>query len=119
MYLLNTESISLTEFNEKEVPKYAILSHRWNGKFEISFQKLQELQKLRDGKPIDEPGYSKIEKCCAQTRNDRLRHIWIDSCCIDKSSSAELSEAINSMFRSDLKYNKPVPDEILIPNNTV
>jgi hypothetical protein len=23
---------------------------------------------------------------------------WIDSCCIDKSSSAELSEAINSMF---------------------
>lgn len=24
---------------------------------------------------------------------------WIDTCCIDKSSSAELSEAINSMFR--------------------
>jgi hypothetical protein len=23
---------------------------------------------------------------------------WIDSCCIDKTSSSELSEAINSMF---------------------
>ena len=34
--------------------------------------------------------------------------VWIDTCCIDKTSSAELSEAINSMFRyyflSDICY---------------
>ena len=29
---------------------------------------------------------------------DGLSHAWIDTCCIDKSSSAELSEAINSMY---------------------
>lgn len=27
-----------------------------------------------------------------------MEHVWIDTCCIDKSSSAELSEAINSMY---------------------
>jgi hypothetical protein len=25
--------------------------------------------------------------------------VWIDTCCIDKRSSAELSEAIDSMYR--------------------
>jgi hypothetical protein len=30
--------------------------------------------------------------------NRICNHIWIDTCCIDKSSSAELSEAINSMY---------------------
>jgi hypothetical protein len=30
---------------------------------------------------------------------DHMLYLWIDTCCIDKSSSAELSEAINSMYR--------------------
>lgn len=45
------------------------------------------------------PGYAKIDACCAQARSDGWEYAWIDSCCIDKSSSAELSEAINSMFK--------------------
>ncbi|KAG1849880.1 heterokaryon incompatibility protein-domain-containing protein [Suillus subalutaceus] len=44
------------------------------------------------------PGYSKIEGCCIQANEDRYRYVWIDTCCINKSSSSELSEAINSMF---------------------
>jgi hypothetical protein len=40
----------------------------------------------------------KIDGCCAQALKDCLDYVWIDTCCIDKSSSAELSEAINSMF---------------------
>ena len=48
-------------------------------------------------------GYrEKVEPCCMagrQALEDGLTHAWIDTCCIDKSSSAELSEAINSMFR--------------------
>lgn len=43
-------------------------------------------------------GFSKIKGCCAQAVADGFRYAWIDSCCIDKPSSAELSEAINSMF---------------------
>ena len=39
----------------------------------------------------------KIRMACAVAREHGYRYIWIDSCCIDKSSSTELSEAINSM----------------------
>lgn len=44
------------------------------------------------------PGYSKIEGCCIQSHEDGYRYVWIDTCCINKSTSSELSEAINSMF---------------------
>ena len=40
----------------------------------------------------------KIRKACEVAREDGYRYIWIDSSCIDKTSSSELSEAINSMF---------------------
>jgi hypothetical protein len=40
-----------------------------------------------------------MKKCCSQALEDGLKYVWIDTCCIDKRSSAELSEAINSMFR--------------------
>ncbi|KAI1786213.1 HET-domain-containing protein [Ganoderma leucocontextum] len=46
----------------------------------------------------DDPELSpKIREACAIARVSGFRYIWIDSCCIDKSSSSELSEAINSM----------------------
>ncbi|KAK4241567.1 vegetative incompatibility protein HET-E-1-like protein 24 [Achaetomium macrosporum] len=32
-------------------------------------------------------------------RRDGFTWVWIDTCCIDKSSSADISEAINSMYR--------------------
>ena len=41
----------------------------------------------------------KIERCCALAARQKLSYVWIDTCCIDKSSSAELSEAINSMYQ--------------------
>ncbi len=44
-------------------------------------------------------GFSKIDKCCALARSDGWEYVWIDNCCIDQKSSAELSEAINSMYR--------------------
>ncbi|KAM5537087.1 hypothetical protein V8D89_009233 [Ganoderma adspersum] len=40
----------------------------------------------------------KIRMACTVAREHGYRYIWIDSCCIDKSSSTELSEAINSMY---------------------
>ncbi|KIK14200.1 hypothetical protein PISMIDRAFT_117416, partial [Pisolithus microcarpus 441] len=44
-------------------------------------------------------GYQKIIKSCEQAKKDGYRWLWIDTCCIDKRSSSELSEAINSMYR--------------------
>jgi hypothetical protein len=52
-----------------------------------------------DGTGTDKPGYKKISISAKQAMKDDLRFLWVDTCCIDKSSSAELSEAINSMFR--------------------
>lgn len=40
----------------------------------------------------------KIKGVCRVARGAGFRLVWNDACCIDKSSSAELSEAINAMY---------------------
>ncbi|KUJ20839.1 HET-domain-containing protein [Mollisia scopiformis] len=85
-------SLTPTEFFEDDIPEYAILSHRW-GPEEVTFRD------LIDGTSKAKAGYNKIQFCGEQARRDGLEYFWVDTCCIDKSSSAELSEAINSMFR--------------------
>ncbi|KAF2731259.1 HET-domain-containing protein [Polyplosphaeria fusca] len=47
----------------------------------------------------DKLGYGKLQFCKERAASDHLDYFWVDTCCIDKSSSTELSEAINSMFR--------------------
>ncbi|KAL1598065.1 hypothetical protein SLS59_007075 [Nothophoma quercina] len=44
-------------------------------------------------------GYRKIRFCAQRAKRDGLNYFWIDTCCINQSSSTELHEAINSMFR--------------------
>ncbi|KAE9371074.1 HET-domain-containing protein, partial [Stipitochalara longipes BDJ] len=90
MRLLNVKTKKLEEFFEKKVPEYAILSHTW-AEDEVTFQDFGPLLGARRTS-------IKIEGCCAQAISDGYEYVWIDTCCIDKSSSAELSEAINSMF---------------------
>jgi hypothetical protein len=46
-----------------------------------------------------EPKFRKVRECSELAQIDGFKYIWVDTCCIDKSSSAELQEAINSMFR--------------------
>lgn len=53
---------------------------------------------LRDGTGKNKVGYAKILFCGKQAQKDGLKHFWVDTCCINKESSAELSETINSMF---------------------
>ena len=53
---------------------------------------------LVDGTSKGKIGYNKIQFCGEQAKTDGLQYFWVDTCCIDKSSSAELTEAINSMF---------------------
>ncbi|KAL2128733.1 hypothetical protein VTI74DRAFT_8711 [Chaetomium olivicolor] len=43
-------------------------------------------------------GYGKLAYACGQAERDGFQYLWVDTCCIDKRSSAEVSEAINSMF---------------------
>lgn len=94
MWLLDSWTRTL-EFHADERGKaYAILSHTW-GDDEISFQDMRapsEATKLKKG-------YNKIVSACDQAIEDEIRYVWIDTCCIDKTSSAELTESINSMYR--------------------
>lgn len=95
MRLLNATTYKFHEYVGGDVPEYAILSHTW-GEGEVTFH---------DMRPEAPPetwqaklGWQKIEKCCLQALKDSIQFVWVDTCCIDKSSSAELQEAINSMF---------------------
>ncbi|KAI9149644.1 Vegetative incompatibility protein [Paramyrothecium foliicola] len=96
MWLLNVRTRRLESFfDEKQIPPYAILSHTW-GHGEVTFQDLRDKMPAELGRLA---GYAKIANSCSQAKRDGYGYVWIDTCCIDKSSSAELSEAINSMFR--------------------
>src|SRR5271170_5421160 len=95
MRLLERKSdgeFGLTEFWGDNIPRYAILSHTW-GAEEVTFKDLMDQTGKSKG------GFNKIRFCGEQAANDGLKYFWVDTCCIDKSSSAELTEAINSMFR--------------------
>ncbi|EME80342.1 uncharacterized protein MYCFIDRAFT_166675 [Pseudocercospora fijiensis CIRAD86] len=109
MRLIDIETLELQDF-EIPPPPYAILSHRWTND-EISFQSFSTPGK-RHG-----PGFNKIRDFCAflklyphltervewnqstKTREKiNVRWAWVDTCCIDRRNSAELSETINSMW---------------------
>lgn len=96
MRLLNTKSLLLESFEGKPVPPYAILSHTWEDD-EVLYEDVFSGQSSQV-MPTDKQGYTKIKYSCDQAQYDGLEYIWIDTCCINKTSSAELSEAINSMF---------------------
>jgi hypothetical protein len=94
LQLNNNGEFSLTEVHGKQIPQYAILSHTWIANHEeVTFKDVTK------GRGKDKAGYRKLYFCAKQAADDGLRHFWVDTCCIDKSSSAELQEAINSMFR--------------------
>lgn len=83
----------LVSFNDDDVPPYAILSHTWTVDQEVTYNELEA------GIGRDKTGYAKISFCGERAAADGLAYFWVDTCCIDKSTSDELSTAINSMFR--------------------
>ena len=101
MRLIATSTLTLVEYVGSNVPPYGILSHTWEDE-EVTYQD------LLSGFASDKKGYAKIEMVCKKAANDGMEYVWVDTCCIDKTSSAELSEAINSMFQwykdSDICY---------------
>jgi hypothetical protein len=95
--------LSLTKYDDDKLPHYAILSHTWGADDEeVTFADVTR----GDGKEKSKAGYAKIVFCGEQASKKDLRHFWVDSCCIDVSSSLEHSEAVNSMFRWYSKAEK-------------
>ncbi|KAI1070884.1 hypothetical protein LB507_010998 [Fusarium sp. FIESC RH6] len=92
MRLINTATLRLEEF-QSQIPEYAILSHTW-GDDEVSFVDWQDNFAVAKTKA----GFDKILSACEQAQADKIGYLWCDTNCIDKRSSSELSEAINSMF---------------------
>ncbi|KAI8674031.1 HET domain-containing protein [Fusarium keratoplasticum] len=92
MRLLNTQTIVVETFGDDQIPPYAILSHTWEAE-EVTFQDMEL------GKATGKKGWAKVKGSCSMARKNGFDYVWLDTCCIDKTSSAELSEAINSMYR--------------------
>ncbi|KAL1943019.1 hypothetical protein VTO73DRAFT_4690 [Trametes versicolor] len=108
MRLLNTHTGTFEWHHDSTTVRYAILSHVWDVKGEQSLKdvlrilkQLQRSPQNADTNPVPLLSLvsAKIRDCCVYARQNGYDLLWIDSCCIDKSSSAELSEAINSMYQ--------------------
>ena len=99
MRFLNTHTLQFELVPDSELHleenQYAILSHRWGAdKDEVSFEDVLSLADLSHIKAFD-----KIKGFCKVALSEKCRYGWVDTCCIHKKDSAELSEAINSMYR--------------------
>ncbi|KAH8777280.1 heterokaryon incompatibility protein-domain-containing protein [Hyaloscypha finlandica] len=93
MRLIDTKTLALKEFFGNQIPRYAILSHTWQEE-EVSFQDWADQSSASQKK-----GYKKIFDTCQLAKKHGYDYVWVDTNCIDKSSSSELTEAINSMFK--------------------
>ena len=102
MYLLNVTTMKLELVADETKVPYAILSHRWdqNPSKELLYEDLLHVGVLGTSRA------HKVEEFCREVRrrnslglnSPECNHAWVDTCCIDKKSSAELSEAINGMY---------------------
>ena len=99
MRLLQTETLTFEEFFETNLPRYAILSHRW-GQSEVTYKDMAK-KRAKEG-----PGLTKVQDFCKLAFSEGYDWVWIDTCCIDKKSSAEVSEAVNAMYRWYQKADK-------------
>jgi hypothetical protein len=91
MRLIHAPTLQLKEFIT-DIPDYVILSHTW-GNEEVTFADFHSPHARRM------EGYEKVRRCCEQAVRDGFEWAWVDTTCIDKSSSAELTESLNSMFK--------------------
>ncbi|KAK4460732.1 vegetative incompatibility protein HET-E-1 [Cladorrhinum samala] len=119
---LTSLHIKTEEYFDSDRPAYAILSHTWLAKTEeLTLQELQNPFPNTHAKI----GFHKTQRTCELALSrDNLTHAWVDTCCIDKTSSAELAEAINSMYAwyveaevcyvylSDLPSNSELSDSL-------
>jgi len=96
MYLINVVTYLLKYFVDiDDCPDYAALSHRWGAtEDELTFQEIEHITE----RTLQKLGWQKLVRSCEAAKNLKCDWVWIDTCCIDKKSNAELQEAINSMW---------------------
>ncbi len=92
MRLLHTKRRLVHDFTNKTIPNYAILSHAWDER-EITFTDIQ------NGGAEGSAGYKKLNMFAEIAAQHGYVWVWMDTCCIDKSSNAELSRSYNSMYK--------------------
>ena len=114
MWLINCRTLILEETTNHKDAKYAILSHTWEKGEEVQYGEFCAQA------ATEKRGWQKIEKVCQLALEDGCDFAWVDTCCIDKTSSAELTEAINSMFPwyngSEICYTYLADYDISDPN---
>ncbi|KAH9920840.1 heterokaryon incompatibility protein-domain-containing protein, partial [Epithele typhae] len=93
MRMLDTSTGRFSDQLHHRRVRYAILSHVWSRREHSNYAEYPApdssiLPHLSD----------KVQKACELARSHNFKYLWIDTCCIDKTSSSELSKAINSMF---------------------
>ncbi|KAH0430255.1 het and ankyrin domain protein [Colletotrichum camelliae] len=94
MRLISTADLTLHTFPDDAIPRYSILSHTWGDEEVLFHEMLNPTDEIRG-----RTGYQKIQKCAEISREVwSCDFTWVDTCCIDKTSSSELSESINSMY---------------------
>lgn len=92
-YVPGLEKLEITQNWSEDIPPYAILSHTWSNDPEDEVL----LADVKSGQSRDKPAFAKLLNALQLAKMDVYGWLWIDTCCIDKTSSVELSEAINSM----------------------
>ena len=106
LYPHRTKSIDEQKKIVEDFFKYAIFSHKWSGP-EPQFKDVPRLDPVdvtnqRGGTVIDDKkarGYKKLQNFLDKAEKFGCKFAWSDTCCIDKSSSAELQESLVSMFK--------------------
>lgn len=111
MRLSNVHTLKLGEFSAlpaAQRPPYAILSHRW-GSFEITYKDWLNGRNLSGSRFLKIMDFCRLVRAMSHQSSGfpdldgylnscQLQWVWIDTCCINKTSSAELFEAVNSMY---------------------
>ena len=93
MWQINTTTLRLEWVADTAQHKYVVLSHTWQAGQEVTYQEF-----ISSERDLSSPRFDKIIQTCHKAEAMGIQYAWVDTCCIDKSSSAELAEAINAMF---------------------
>lgn len=78
--LIQTKTLHLELFMGNPMPKYAILSHVWELKDEISFQEMTAINDNPHDSAAHKSGYRKIVETCQKARSQNLDYAWVDTC---------------------------------------
>lgn len=90
MLLLDTTNLQLCEFRGNP-PPYATFSATWNGE-DVWHEDLQNPQVA-----TQKPGLHTLQRACTECQSRELKWLWTDAVCIDRRSSAAISESLNSL----------------------